>query len=63
MLICMSRAFHDTLGLDRDCKAKAAADPVSHDNIYSTVLGMLEVTMTRKDAALDLVGARRLVTG
>jgi lipid A ethanolaminephosphotransferase len=63
MLVWMSKPFRDSLALDRDCMAKLAADPVSHDNMFSTVLGMLDVTTTAKDATLDLAGACRLVTG
>ncbi|MFN5995845.1 MAG: phosphoethanolamine transferase [Paracoccaceae bacterium] len=63
MLIWMSKPFRDSLALDRDCMAKSAADPVSHDNMFSTVLGMLDVTTTAKDTTLDLAGACRTVTG
>lgn len=63
MVLWMSRAFRDSLAVDQDCMAKAAADPVSHDNIFSTVLGMLDVTTTARDSTLDLAGACRTVTG
>ena len=63
MLVWMSKTFRDSLALDRDCMAKAAADPVSHDNMFSTVLGMLDVTTRAKDVTLDLAGACRQVTG
>jgi lipid A ethanolaminephosphotransferase len=63
MVIWMSERFRDTLALDSGCMAKASTDPVSHDNMFSTVLGMLDVTTTVKDATLDLAGACRLVTG
>lgn len=63
MVIWMSQRFRDSLAVNQDCMAKAAADPVSHDNMFSTVLGMLDVTTTAKDATLDLAGACRQVTG
>ena len=63
MLIWMSKPFRDSLALDRDCMAKSAADPLSHDNMFSTVPGMLDVTTTAKDTTLDLAGACRTVTG
>jgi lipid A ethanolaminephosphotransferase len=62
MVLWMSQRFRDSLGLDAGCLKAKAADPVSHDNMFSTVLGMLDVTTTAKDAALDLAGACRLVT-
>lgn len=63
MLIWMSDRFRDSLALDQDCMAQGAAAPVSHDNMFSTVLGMLDVTTVAKDATLDLAGACRPVSG
>lgn len=63
MLVWMSGRFRDSLGLETGCMAKAALDPVSHDNPFSTAPGMLDVTTTAKDATLDLAGACRPVTG
>ena len=64
MVIWMSERFRDSLALDEGCLAARAADPVSHDNLFSTVLGMLDVTTTARDTALDLAGAcRQAATG
>ena len=62
MVIWMSDRFRDTLKLDAGCLKAAAATPVSHDNMFSTVLGMMDVTTTARDQALDLAGACRQVT-
>ena len=62
MVLWMSQRFRDSLGVDADCLKANAAQPVSHDNMFSTVLGMVDVTTTAKDAALDLAGACRTVT-
>ncbi len=62
MVIWMSERFRDTLSVDADCLKAAAGSPVSHDNMFSTVLGMLDVATTAKDDALDLAGACRQVT-
>lgn len=62
MVIWMSKRFRDNLGIDAACLKARAADPVSHDNMFSTVLGMVDVTTTAKDQALDLAGACREVT-
>ncbi len=62
MVLWMSQRFRDSLGVDADCLKAKAAEPVSHDNMFSTVLGMVDVTTTAKDEALDLAGACRQVT-
>lgn len=63
MVLWMSDRFRDSLALDTACLAKAAAGPVSHDNLFSTVLGMLDVTTTARDAALDLAAPCRAAVG
>ena len=64
MVIWMSERFRDSLEIDADCLKAAAEGPVSHDNMFSTVLGMVDVTTTAKDDALDLAGAcRQAVAG
>ncbi|MFM7334528.1 MAG: phosphoethanolamine transferase [Tabrizicola sp.] len=64
MVIWMSQRFRDSLRVDPDCLKAKAADPVSHDNMFSTVLGMVDVTTEARDPALDLAGAcRQAVAG
>ena len=64
MVIWMSGRFRDSLRVDPDCLKAKAADPVSHDNMFSTVLGMVDVTTEARDPALDLAGAcRQAVAG
>lgn len=62
MVLWMSQRFRDGLGLDVDCLKAGAAEPVSHDNMFSTVLGIVDVTTKAKDPALDLAGACRSAT-
>jgi lipid A ethanolaminephosphotransferase len=59
MVIWMSDRFRDSLALDTGCMADAAEGEVSHDNMFSTVLGMLDVTTSARVAALDLAGTCR----
>ena len=59
MVLWMSQRFRDSLSVDADCLKSKAGDPTSHDNIFSTVLGLLDVTTTAKDPELDLAGACR----
>ena len=63
MVLWMSQRFRDSLALDQGCLAKAADAPVSHDNMFSTVLGMLDVTTTARDETLDLAAPCRAVAG
>jgi lipid A ethanolaminephosphotransferase len=59
MVLWMSDRFRDTLALDPGCLAAAKEADVSHDNMFSTVLGMLDVSTTARDPALDLAGPCR----
>jgi len=59
MVIWMSDRFRATLGMDGACLAKGTGETVSHDNMFSTVLGLLDVATTARDPALDLAGPCR----
>ncbi len=61
MVIWMSARFREALGVDQSCMARASAEAVSHDNMFSTVLGMLDVATTARDPQLDLAGGCRKV--
>lgn len=63
MVIWMSDRFRASLALDTGCLQATAQGPVSHDNMFSTVLGMLDVSTSAKDASLDLTAACRPVSG
>jgi lipid A ethanolaminephosphotransferase len=59
MVIWMSDRFRASLALDRACMARGLGDAVSHDNMFSTVLGLVDVTTAARTAGLDLAGACR----
>lgn len=63
MVIWMSERFRASLGLDQACMTANAGERVSHDNMFSTVLGMLDVTTTAIAPELDLAGACRKAGG
>jgi lipid A ethanolaminephosphotransferase len=64
MLTWVSPAAEDALGVTRACLDAQADAPLSHDNIFPTVLGWLDITTTVRDPALDLTsGCRADVTG
>ncbi|WP_309664183.1 phosphoethanolamine--lipid A transferase [Tabrizicola sp.] len=63
MVIWMSKAFQAALGLDQGCLGAKAGDEVSHDNMFSTILGMMDVTTTARDEGLDLAAGCRNLAG
>lgn len=59
MVLWTAPGFRDALGLDDACLRKAAPLPTSHDAVFSSVLGMLDVATAARDPALDLAAACR----
>ncbi|MDM7933348.1 phosphoethanolamine--lipid A transferase [Tabrizicola sp.] len=54
MVVWMSDRFRATLGLDRACMANRLENEVTHDNMFSTVIDMLDVVTGAENEALDL---------
>lgn len=46
--------FDRSMGLDRECLSKAASLPRSHDNLFHSVLSMMNVTAEVYDPAFDI---------
>lgn len=59
MVAWMSEGFSSSFGLNRDCLKKAAAQPVSHDNLFHTVLGVLQVETKVYDKGFDFTAGCR----
>ena len=60
MLMWWSAGFTTDTALDRLCMQGRAAAPASHDNLFHTVLGLLDVQTALYEAPLDLShGCRR----
>ncbi len=59
MVIWMSERFRTALGLDAACMKQAAAAPVSHDNMFSTILSLVDVETAARTAELDLAAPCR----
>jgi lipid A ethanolaminephosphotransferase len=59
MVLWMSSRFRERFALDQACLAKEAGNAVSHDNMFSTVLGLVDVSTTARDPALDLTAPCR----
>ncbi len=61
MVLWTAPAFRQALGLDEDCLADAASGETSHDNIFSTMLGLVDVTTGARDERLDLASGCRSI--
>lgn len=59
MVLWLGDGFQTALGLDDTCLRAAAVRPASHDNLFHSVLGLLDVTTGTSDATLDLAGPCR----
>ncbi|MDR0809059.1 MAG: phosphoethanolamine--lipid A transferase [Gemmobacter sp.] len=55
----LSDRFAGAMAIDTACLRTNAARPVSHDNLFHTVLGMLDIQTTVREPELDLAGACR----
>ena len=54
MLAWLSNDFASRFGIDKGCLKAHADSPLSHDNIYSSLLGVLDIESTTYDSQLDL---------
>ncbi|MGB8398593.1 phosphoethanolamine transferase [Bradyrhizobium sp.] len=61
-VLWLSRGLSETSRTDTACLAKTAAGPVSHDNLFHSVLGLFDIRTAVYDAALDLFAACRHAT-
>ena len=60
MVMWFSPSYTRSFGLDTDCLRKRAAEPANHDNLFHSVLGLLDVRTTIYESSLDLAaGCRR----
>ena len=54
MVMWLSPGFTDRTGVDMGCLREQAAKPASHDHLFHTVLGLLDVRTASYDGLLDL---------
>ncbi|MCT8329094.1 phosphoethanolamine transferase [Albidovulum sediminis] len=60
MVMWMGEGFRDAMKFDEGCLRDAARAPASHDNLFHTVLGLVDVATEARDGALDLTAACRI---
>jgi len=53
MVAWLSPAFQRRSGVAIDCLRQRAAEPMSHDNLFHTVLGLMDVSTRVLDKTLD----------
>jgi len=54
-----SDSYSELFGVTTQCLERQAAEPVSHDNLFHTVLGLMDVNASHYDPALDVTGTCR----
>ena len=60
MVMWFSRGYTRSFGLDTDCLSRRALQPAAHDNLFHSVLGLLDVKTAIYDPSMDLAtGCRR----
>lgn len=57
MMLWMSDGFSTRFGIDRTCLMARREQPMSHDNVFHSVLGMLDVNTAVLNPTLDLFRA------
>ena len=58
-VLWMGSGFATTMGLSPDCLRRVAQRPASHDNLFPTVLGLMDVSTEARSNDLDLTSACR----
>ncbi|MEA5160290.1 sulfatase-like hydrolase/transferase [Cereibacter johrii] len=59
MVMWLSEAFRSALHLDAGCLQTQAAEPASHDNLFHSMLGLMDILTEVRDTGLDRVSACR----
>jgi lipid A ethanolaminephosphotransferase len=59
MIVWLSQRLREARGIDRSCIAKRASERVSHDNLFHSTLGIMDVETSVYQPSLDLFSACR----
>jgi lipid A ethanolaminephosphotransferase len=54
MIMWLSSAFRDRFAIDQDCLTAQRDAELSHDNLFHSLLGMLDISTREHDANLDI---------
>jgi lipid A ethanolaminephosphotransferase len=55
MLLWMSPAFQQDFHVNETCLRDHRGEPLSHDNLFHSVLGLLDIATEARDASLDIL--------
>ena len=61
MLMWLSPGLPHAAGIDRACLQRRAAEPATHDHLFHTLLGLLDVRTALYEPSWDLTGGCRKV--
>ncbi|WP_229458808.1 hypothetical protein [Massilia glaciei] len=56
-MLWLSAGFRDRFAIDNDCLAARSGQQFSHDNVFHSVLGMLNINTAVYNPALDIFNA------
>lgn len=59
MIFWMSETFKNQFGIDNNCLSNKAANTLSHDNLFHSLLGMLDIETKARNPELDLFASCR----
>ena len=59
MILWMSDAFKSRFAFDQNCLAAKKGSTFSHDNLFHSLLGMLDIKTSEHDPALDIFASCR----
>ncbi len=59
MVMWMSPGFAASFGVNKDCLQRRAGNPVSQDNLFHSILGMLQIESRYYDKELDMTAGCR----
>ena len=62
MILWMSEAYKNRFGIDESCVADQKDKLLSHDNLFHSLLGMLDIQTAERDPELDIFAACKLKT-
>ena len=60
MVMWLSDGFRSSRGIDEGCLRARAERPATHDNVFHTVLGLLDVETSVRERSLDMTDDCRL---
>ncbi|MCV2892455.1 phosphoethanolamine transferase [Lentibacter sp. XHP0401] len=62
MILWMSQAFQDRVDVSQDCMADKKNATLSHDNLFHSVLGLLDIETAERNAGLDIFASCKNVS-